>query len=149
MNKVLFLAALSLFAVLGLYAQDSTLAEYKGKYKITSGRVSEVEINGDTASLIVNSAMGSATLVRAEGDVFNMVEYTGTVEFTRNADRKVAGIRISVMGLELEGTKEGAAIRARGLNVRPLSLRSLPNRIKFPSPAAHPAIEGGLMQTAP
>jgi hypothetical protein len=123
MNKVLLLTLFCVVTAIAVFGQDSTLREYQGKYTITSGRVSEVDIVADSLNLIINSAMGSATLVRGEGDKFNMVEYSGTVEFFRNADKKVTGIRISVMGLELEGTKVPDATFPNRLFVWPLALQ--------------------------
>jgi|GEM_PF-3595549 hypothetical protein len=126
MTKLTFLYMLLLFGVTSVYAshgQDHPLMPFAGKYKFQPGsHVPEADISIlDSTRLQVLSSAGTATLVRAEGDLFVFVEYEGTAEFVRNSDGKVVSIKVKVAGLDMEGTKEA------GKAVLPLHpMRTLP-----------------------
>jgi len=103
-----------LFAILVgsvLQAQDTTLNEYVGTYKFPEGSVVlTVDIKIENGALMVNSSAGSSALEKVSKDTFNLVSYSGTVYFTRDADKKVNGIKIEVQDTVLEGKKESAGI---------------------------------------
>lgn len=106
MKKLLFLLVLSFAIVISLKAQDS-LQQYVAKYKFPQGSVvSEVDVILENGNLMVNSTMGSASLEKTAADQFNMPSYNGTVVFTRNEAKKITGIKIDVMNILLEGTRE-------------------------------------------
>ncbi len=108
MKKVTLLIALFTASFLYLKAQDS-LQQYSAKYKFPAGAVvSDVTVILDSASntLSITSSMGNAPLEKSGTDMFVMTTYNGTVTFTRNEMKKVNGIKIEVMGMLLEGTKE-------------------------------------------
>ena len=108
MKKVTLLLLLFTATFLYVQAQDS-LQQYTAKYKFPQGTVvSEVTVALDSASntLSITSSMGNAPLEKTGTDVFAMTTYNGTVTFTRNEAKKVNGIKIEVMGMLLEGTKE-------------------------------------------
>ena len=101
-----------LFAILAggvLHAQDTTLNEYVGTYKFPEGSaVLSVDIKIENGALMANSSAGSSALEKISKDTFNLVSYSGTVYFTRDADKKVNGIKIEVQDTVLEGKKETA-----------------------------------------
>jgi len=49
-------------------------------------------------------------LERVAVDSFSIPEYQGTAKYTRNAESKVTGVVIDVMGYHIEGVKEVPAI---------------------------------------
>ena len=53
-----------------------------------------------------SSDKGSGTIERVSADSFAIPEYQGTGKYTRNADNKVNGVIIDVMGYHIEGVKE-------------------------------------------
>ena len=126
MKKLFLLSVIAFFGMLVVNAQDSTLAEYAGKYKFPPGSaVPETDVIYSGGGLSIVSAMGSATLARVSSDTFSLVEYNGLAIFARNADKKIVSVRISVAGMDLEGTKDGAMLR--GLKrFHPLMLRNWP-----------------------
>ena len=94
-----------------LHAQDTTLNEYVGTYKFPEGSVVlSVDIKIDNGTLMVSSSAGSSALEKISKDTFNLVSYSGTVYFTRDADKKVNGIKIEVQDTVLEGKKETAGL---------------------------------------
>jgi hypothetical protein len=100
-----FMSFLSLSAI----CQEAPLENYVGKFVFPAGSPvphMEVKLNGTT--LITESPMGSATLQRVQADQFSIVEYNGLAEFKRNGEGKVVAVKVTVMGLEMEGTKEEA-----------------------------------------
>ena len=126
MKKLLLLSAIAFFGMLVVNGQDSTLAEYAGKYRFPSGSaVPESDIIYSNGTLSIASAMGNATLARVSADTFSLVEYNGLAVFSRNADRKIVSVRISVAGMDLEGTKDIAMLRGFK-RYHPLTLRNWP-----------------------
>ncbi len=108
MKKVTLLIAVFTASFLYLKAQDS-LQQYTAKYKFPAGAVvTDVTVMLDSASntLSITSSMGNAPLEKSGTDVFTMTTYNGTVTFTRNEAKRINGIKIEVMGMLLEGTKE-------------------------------------------
>src|SRR5215471_8867100 len=106
-----FALLLLIFAVGALRAQDSTLNEYVGTYKFPEGSVvPSVDIKLENGGLIGTSSAGSSALERISKDTFNLVQYSGTVYFTRDAEKKVTGIKIEVQDTVLEGKKETAGL---------------------------------------
>jgi uncharacterized protein DUF3471 len=96
-----------------LHGQDSTLNEYVGTYKFPEGSVVlSVDIKLENGALMASSTAGSSALEKISKDTFNLVSYSGTVFFTRDADKKVNGIKIEVQDTVLEGKKESAGLVA-------------------------------------
>lgn len=107
MNKILFLFAFTIALAIPGIGQDSTYEAYVGKYNFPEGSaVPWVDVKIVNGVLYSESPAGSATLQRIEKDIFSIVEYNGTAEFRRDADGKINSVKISVMGLEMEGSKE-------------------------------------------
>ncbi|TMI65966.1 MAG: DUF3471 domain-containing protein [Bacteroidetes bacterium] len=83
-----------------------SLKEYTGKYKFPDGSpFSEVNITLENGVLTASSAAGSSELKRRDGDVFDVVAYSGTAIFKRNDDKKVTKLQIQVNDLDMEGEK--------------------------------------------
>jgi hypothetical protein len=109
MKKVTLLLSIFIAICFSLKAQDS-LQQYVAKYKFPDGSVvTEVTVALENDALMVNSAMGNAALEKTDTDKFNMPAYNGTVVFTRNEAKKITGIKIEVMNISLEGTREESA----------------------------------------
>jgi hypothetical protein len=100
------------FVGMNLLAQtDTSLQQYTGVYKFPEGSVvTSVEIKIENGGLMATSTAGSSVLERISKDTFNLVSYSGTVYFTRDAEKKVNGIRIEVQDTILEGKKESAGL---------------------------------------
>jgi hypothetical protein len=110
MKKIAY--SLIAFLVIGFSAnaQDS-LAQYIGKFNFPEGSiVSYVTVTAEAGKLSFSSDKGSGTLERVTPDSFAIPEYQGTGKYTRNADNKVNGVIIDVMGYHIEGVKETPAI---------------------------------------
>lgn len=106
MKKVTLLLSLFIAVCFSLKAQDS-LQQYVAKYKFPEGSaVTEVTVALENGSLMVNSSLGNAALEKTDTDKFTMPAYNGTVVFTRNEAKKITGIKIDVMNISLEGTRE-------------------------------------------
>ena len=107
---------LSLFVTicfLSVNAQDTTLNKYTGKYKFPDGSpVTEITVTVDNGTLMASSAMGTTEFKKTDTpDVFEVVVYSGTATFKKNAEGKVTGVSISAGGTNLEGTKvEGITV---------------------------------------
>jgi hypothetical protein len=109
MKKFTLLFSLFIAVCFSLKAQDS-LQQYVAKYKFPEGSaVTEVTVALENGALMVNSAMGNAALDKTGADQFTMPAYNGTVVFTRNEAKKITGIKIDVMNISLEGTREESA----------------------------------------
>ncbi|MEY2917256.1 MAG: hypothetical protein RIS73_970, partial [Bacteroidota bacterium] len=68
--------------------------------------IPEVDVVLDNGILQVNSSMGNALLEKTTADHFTIPLYNGTVVFIRNEAKKITGIKIDVMNINLEGTRE-------------------------------------------
>jgi hypothetical protein len=107
MKKLLLLLSF-IFTVLGLQAQtDTALQEYTGKYKFPDGNpVTEITVTIDNGTLQASSAIGNTELKKTDTkDVFDIVAYSGTATFKRNAEGKITSLRVQVQDLDMEGTK--------------------------------------------
>jgi len=91
-------------------AQSSPLKDYLGKYVFAAGSpVAEVSLTIEDTALVINSAMGSVPLEKKGTDTFYLAAYDAFVIFKRAANKNVESVSISVQGMELVGTKEGAS----------------------------------------
>jgi len=110
MKKIAFLL-IAFFAIgFAAKAQDS-LAQYTGKFNFPEGSiVSYVTVTAENGKLSFSSDKGTGTLERVSADSFAIPEYQGTGKYTRNAEHKVTGVVIDVMGYHIEGVKENPAI---------------------------------------
>lgn len=98
--------ALLLFA--GAHAQDTTLKEYVGRYSFPPGgpfSSADIALSGNV--LTASSEAGSSPLEKRGKDTFALTAYNGTLYFFRNAEGKVARIKVEVSDLLVEGTKDG------------------------------------------
>lgn len=106
MKKAIAFFVFSIGLTIAAQCQDSTLAAYTGYFKFPDGSpIPTAEIKLVDSVLAVESPSGNSTLARIQGDLFSIVEYNGTAQFVRGEDKKIKGVRISVMGIELEGEK--------------------------------------------
>jgi hypothetical protein len=117
-----------LFTAFILQAQTTpapdTLQQYTGKYKFPEGSVvTEVTVALESGVLKASSIMGSTELRLTQGDVFEIVVYSGTATFRRNAEGKIMGVQMVVGDINIEGTK------TEGLTFDGIIL--LPAAIKF------------------
>lgn len=88
--------------------KDSTLQQYVGNYTFPEGSfVTSAEISIKDNMLYVNSTQGSSPLERKAKDTFALTNYDGMAYFFRNADGKVARIKVEVGDILLDGTKAG------------------------------------------
>jgi hypothetical protein len=110
MKKIAYLLVAFIAIGFSAAAQDS-LAQYTGKFNFPEGSiVSYVTVTVEAGKLSFSSDKGTGTLERVALDSFAIPEYQGTGKYTRNADNKVVGVVIDVMGYHLEGVKEVPAI---------------------------------------
>jgi hypothetical protein len=110
MKKIAYLFFAFLAFGFSSKAQDS-LAQYTGKFNFPEGSiVAYVTVTAEAGKLSFSSDKGSGTLERITPDSFAIPEYQGTGKYTRNADNKVIGVVIDVMGYHLDGVKETPAI---------------------------------------
>jgi hypothetical protein len=104
--KYLFLFA-GLVLSLSVWAQDTTLSVYTGKYTFPAGSsITESLVEVKDGKLFVSSTLGAATLTRQQADTFSVDEYGGQIAFLRS-NEKVTGIKINIpaANLDLEGVK--------------------------------------------
>jgi hypothetical protein len=108
MKKLILVLMLVITASAAFSQSDSTLQQYAGKYKFPEGSLlSEITITYDKEVLLATSVMGSSELKRANADVFEVVAYSGTATFKRDATtQKIIGIKVEVGQMVLEGTLE-------------------------------------------
>ena len=107
--KKLLLLAITVFVFSCINAQNTpadSLKEYTGKYKFPDGtpftEVTIVLVNG---TLSATSEAGSSDLKRREGDIFDIVAYSGTAIFKRNDGKKINKLQVQVEDLDVEGDK--------------------------------------------
>jgi hypothetical protein len=106
---------LSLVVVLGFMtavnAQSNPLKDYLGKYVFAAGSpIAEAMVEVEDTTLKVSSPMGSFMLEKKGMDTFYLAAYDAFVIFKRSASKNVESVSISVQGMELVGTKEGASL---------------------------------------
>lgn len=110
MKKITYFLIAFLAIGFSTKAQDS-LAQYTGKFNFPEGSiVSYVTVTAEAGKLNFSSDKGTGTLERVSADSFAIPEYQGTGKYTRNADNKIIGVVIDVMGYHLDGVKENPAI---------------------------------------
>ena len=105
MKKLLLLCVLVLGVAAFSQAQDNSLGQYAGKYKFPDGSTwaeADVAVNGQ--NLTITAPAGPTNMTHVSGDVFSMGDQ-GTVEFVRNASKKVVGLKIKSSSLSLEGQR--------------------------------------------
>ena len=91
-------------------AQSSPLKDYLGKYVFAAGSpIAEAMVEVEDTTLKVSSPMGSFSLEKKGTDTFYLAAYDAFVIFKRAANKNVESVSISVQGMELVGTKEGAS----------------------------------------
>ncbi|WEK38279.1 MAG: glycerophosphodiester phosphodiesterase family protein [Candidatus Pseudobacter hemicellulosilyticus] len=88
------------------FAQDTALARYQGNYRFPAGGQAGnavVLVKGD--KLEISAAIGTATLKRRKMDLFDVVEYEGSVQFLRDTAGKVARLQVKIPAgeIDLEG----------------------------------------------
>jgi hypothetical protein len=110
MTKSFIIAIVTLVVFSGLQAQDSSFAQYLGKYRFPDGSVvPEVEVAMENGNLMMNSVSGSSSLQLIKGDSFAIPTFNGSATFKRNEKQKVNGVHIEAMGYILDGTKDSVA----------------------------------------
>ena len=111
MRKAFLFILVCFSALISFSQEDSTLKEYTGKYKFPSGSmVPEVDITLSDNILTITAAIGSAELEKVSRDTFMIPSYgNALVFFGRNAENKIATIRIDTGTDVLEGKKDGAS----------------------------------------
>ena len=115
MRKALFLAITILafnFANAQTPLPADSLKVYTGKFKFPDGNpVTEINVTIENGILTAGSAIGSSELKHREGDIFDLVAYSGICTFKRNGDGKVNKMRVQVNELDMEGEKtEGLSL---------------------------------------
>ncbi len=110
--KQLFFVCLIVMTSLASQAQTDSLADYTGKYKFPDGSpVSEIGVIVENGVLTATSVMGNSELRKTDNkDVFEIVAYGGTATFKRAEDGKVKMLRVQVQDVDMEGTKQEAAV---------------------------------------
>ena len=113
--KRLFMAVLLMAAAVTGRAQEApkpdapktdTLQQYTGKYVFPDGSVvTEVTVTIENGVMSATSAMGTTELKKQDGDIFEVVVYSGTATFKRNAENKIVGVTIVVGDITLDGKK--------------------------------------------
>ncbi|MBC7650510.1 MAG: hypothetical protein H7101_02030 [Deinococcales bacterium] len=112
MKKILLSILLVVgFSIVGNAQQDTTLAQYAGKYKFPDGSVvAEVVVAMEGGALVMGSSAGNSALEKESEDLYVIVAFQGKALFKRDANKKIIGISINAMGYQLEGTKENPSI---------------------------------------
>jgi hypothetical protein len=125
MKKFVFtVLAIAAFSFVQAQSPTDSLQEFTGKYKFPDGGpVSELTVVIDKGTLWANSAAGNSELRRTQGDVFEVIAYSGYATFKRSAEGKVNGIKVELEDLTMEGTKsESPAISEAFFKTRNSSL---------------------------
>lgn len=111
MKKIMLLMVLVLGFGVASYAQqqDTTLAQYVGKYVFPSGSVIDaVTVSLENDALVMNSSAGASALTKESEDLYVIVAFQGKALFKRDNNKKIVGVSINAMGYQLEGTKENS-----------------------------------------
>jgi hypothetical protein len=110
--KQLFFVCMMFMTSFVSQAQTDSLADYTGKYKFPDGSpVSEIGVIVENGVLTATSVMGNSELRKTDNkDVFEIVAYSGTATFKRAEDGKVKMMRVQVQDVDMEGTKQEAAV---------------------------------------
>jgi hypothetical protein len=129
MRKMLlvFLVSFSFLSITNAQSspQDSTLQEFVGRYKFPDGSViPEVVVRLENGALTMSSSAGTSDLTKKGEDLYEIVAFTGTAKFNRDANKKIVGVSIDARGYQLEGVKtDGGALSG------PLKNKFLPARL--------------------
>jgi hypothetical protein len=121
MKKIIVLTVLVLGFGVASYAQqqDTTLAQYVGKYVFPSGSVIDaVTVTLENEALVMNSSAGSSALTKEGEDLYVIVAFQGKALFKRDSNKKIVGVSINAMGYQLEGTKENSVAIAVVCNLK-------------------------------
>lgn len=121
MKKIIVLTVLVLGFGVASYAQqqDTTLAQYVGKYVFPSGSVIDaVTVTLENEALVMNSSAGSSALTKEGEDLYVIVAFQGKALFKRDSNKKIVGVSINAMGYQLEGTKENSVAIAAVCNLK-------------------------------
>ena len=107
MKKKFLCLLLVLSATFFVYAQDTTLRQYVGKYKIPDAGM-EITVKLDTGGLIITFPAGDSPLTNIGIDSFDAIHLrkANTIVFKRNDAKKVNGINFITDDITLEGKKE-------------------------------------------
>ena len=110
--KQFFFACMIVMSSLVSQAQTDSLSDYTGKYKFPDGSpVTEIGVVIENGILTATSVMGNTELRKTDNkDVFEIVAYGGTATFKRAEDGKVKMMRVQVQDVDMEGTKQDAAV---------------------------------------
>lgn len=110
--KQFFFACMIVISSLVSQAQTDSLSDYTGKYKFPDGSpVTEIGVVIENGILTATSVMGNTELRKTDNkDVFEIVAYGGTATFKRAEDGKVKMMRVQVQDVDMEGTKQDAAV---------------------------------------
>jgi len=108
MKKISFLLIAFIAIATSIQAQDTlALKEYTGKFIFPEGSiVAYVAVTVEKGKLSFSSSQGTGTLEKIAEDSFSIPEYQGTGKYIRNADKKITGVVIDVMGYHMVGTKQ-------------------------------------------
>lgn len=107
MKKSIFLSSLLLLVVAVAFSQETPLNQYVGTYNFPAGNdIPYVEVSLQDSILIAVSPNGMSTLQRVQADTFAIVEYQGIAIFTRSEDGQIKGLKVMVMGLDMEGERQ-------------------------------------------
>lgn len=121
MKKIIVLTVQVLGFGVASYAQqqDTTLAQYVGKYVFPSGSVIDaVTVTLENEALVMNSSAGSSALTKEGEDLYVIVAFQGKALFKRDSNKKIVGVSINAMGYQLEGTKENSVAIAAVCNLK-------------------------------
>ena len=109
MRFPIYLFLLFLCSCVSATGQDNNgLKQYEGKYKFPSGSIiTELTATVENGTLIFRASLGNASLEKTGEDAFAIPAYQGTVQYNRNNEKKITGLRIEVIGnIILEGCKD-------------------------------------------
>src|SRR5882724_9602208 len=110
MKRILLPLVITLISCSMLHAQDTTSAQYVGKYIFPDGSVvPSVEVTLDNGSLSMGSTAGTSPLQKLGADSFNIVNFSGYAVFKRDGNSKVVAVHIEASGYVLDGPKDSTA----------------------------------------
>jgi len=94
-------------AVAAASPDSAALKEYSGSYKMADNpNVAKMIVTWKNGALVGQAdSYPETTLIKVKGDEFTENAFNSTITFTRK-DNKVTGLKISVQGMDMEGTKE-------------------------------------------
>ena len=122
MKKISFLLIALIAIGTSIKAQDTlVLKQFTGKFIFPEGSiVNYVAVTVENGKLSFSSDKGTGTLEKVAEDSFSIPEYQGTGKYIRNADKKITGVVIDVMGYHMEGTKQEVVTTSFLMDRQPL-----------------------------